>query len=160
MNNQSDSTFMKRSQQLHCKSHDPHRQVGALIVGRDGLVLAEGTNAPPVALGLSKSESLAAINDDSSWKYFVLEHAERNAIFAALTAGKDLRGATMYGTLYPCADCARAIVAAGIARVVVPAPSKDFERNAKWLQHYHFAHRIFELGGVEVELISEEQPTL
>lgn len=153
----SDSTYMQRALALHHKSHDPHRQVGALIVGRHGDVLSEGANAPLDAFRLSRSESLAAIEADPNWKYFVLEHAERNAIYTAFVDGKDLRGATMYGTLFPCADCARAIVAAGISRFVVPEPPGDSDRNEKWLAHYHFAHQIFELGDVKVDFLSAGQ---
>lgn len=152
----SDRDFLRRSEEMQSGSHDPHRQVGVVIVDVDGNVLATGTNAPPVELGLSKAESLAAIEADPTWKYFMFEHAERNAINSARNNGKELRGATMYGTLYPCADCARAIVAAGISRLVVPGPGGDPLRDNKWREHYRFAHRMFELSGVQVDIAPME----
>jgi dCMP deaminase len=158
-NKLSDIEYMKRSLWLRRNSHDPHRQVAAIIVGRNGNVLSERANEPPDALDLSRSESLAAIEDDPTWKYFILEHAERNAIYTAHAAGHVLRGTTMYATLYPCADCARAIVAAGISRLVILEPAQNPERDEKWLTHYRFAKKIFELGGVAVEFVQMREPT-
>ncbi len=137
-------------------SHDPHRKVGAIIADTEGRVIAEGTNAPPLALGLSIADSHEAIRSDPNWKYFVLEHAERNAIFAALTKGKSLRGATIYGTLFPCADCARAIVASGLSRLVVTGLGLDPIRDQKWTDHYRHAGSILQLAGVAVETVDPD----
>jgi len=147
-----DHAFLERCEEIKRRSHDPHRQVGVLIVDADGTILGRGTNEPPVELGFSLADSHAEIEKDPTWKYFILEHAERNAINSARNNGKDLRGATMYGTLFPCADCARAIVAAGISRLVVPGPGGDPLRDQKWRDHYRFAHRIFELAGTQIEV--------
>src|SRR4030088_2668505 len=70
------------------------------------------------------------------------DSARRNAIFAAYAHGKLLVGATMYGTLFPCADCARAIVAAGLSRLVVIGVPKDPVRDERWLEHYYHSERI------------------
>ncbi len=146
-----DSDFLRRCNELHEFSHDPHRQVGAVIVDANGRILSEGVNAPPNPLGLSQSDSLRAIEGDPDWKYFMLEHAERNAISSALAKGAALHGTTMYASLYPCADCARAIVAAGIKRLVVPSLGGDTERDRKWKSHYLYANEIFRMAGVKVD---------
>jgi dCMP deaminase len=86
----------------------------------------------------------------------MLEHAERNAISDARKRGHSLIGATMYGTLFPCADCARAIVAAGIRRLVVPPSIPDLQRDEKWNTHFHYAREIIALAGVEVSVIGPE----
>ena len=152
---QSDSEYMQQTMQLLRLSHDPDRQVGAAIVGIDGDIIAKGVNAPPPALALKKADSLKAMQEDPTWKYFMLEHAERNAINSAHAHGADLRGATMYGTLYPCADCARAIITAGIKRLVVPELVAGRDRDEKWLAHYSYAHRLFELAGVQVDFVPD-----
>lgn len=133
-------------------SYDPHRKVGAVVVDTSGSVIAEGANAPPTVFGLSREETEAAISQYPSWKYFMLEHAERNAIYAARDGGVSLVGATMYGTLFPCADCARAIVAAGIGRLVVSTADNDPRRDEKWRDHYNYARQIFDMAGVAVDL--------
>lgn len=63
----------------------------------------------------------------------------------------------MYGTLFPCADCARAIVASGLTRLVVFGPKLDPIRDQKWLDHYRHAQRIFELAGLSVEIVSPDE---
>jgi dCMP deaminase len=134
-------------------SHDPERKVGVVIADGAGQILAVGTNAPPSSLGLTAAESHEAIRRDPTWKYFMLEHAERNAIFAGCAQGKSLVDATMYGTLFPCADCARAIVAAKLSRLVVIGLANDPLRDEKWLEHYRYAERILALAGVAVEIV-------
>jgi cytidine deaminase len=49
-------------------------------------------------------------------------HAEMEAVLAAARIGVSVRGATMYTTTFPCHECARLIVTAGIARVVYIEP--------------------------------------
>ncbi len=137
--------------EIQNSSYDPARPVGVVIADAEGHVLSTGTNKPPTRLRLSVSETHAAISNDPAWKYFMLEHAERNAIIDAIRQGHSLEGATLYGTLYPCADCARVIVASGIVRVVVPFPEKGSGRDERWQEHYRYAQRIFELAGVKVE---------
>lgn len=124
-----------------------------VIVDPLSQVVAEGANAPPRRIGMTREETEAAISQDPSWKYFMLEHAERNAIFAARDRGVSLVGTTMYGTLFPCADCARAISAAGISRLVVTTGDNDPVRDERWRDHYAYARKIFEMGGVTVDLV-------
>ncbi|MBY3589487.1 hypothetical protein HJA87_06260 [Rhizobium bangladeshense] len=154
-----DRRFLIRCDEVKAMSHDPHRQVGVVIVGTEGTVIAEGTNAPPSAFGLNHLETQMEISNDPSWKYFMLEHAERNAIFSAHNRGISLAGATMYGSLFPCADCARAMVAVGISRVVVSTADNDPRRDEKWRDHYKYARLVFELGGVSVELVERSDTT-
>ncbi|WP_209599397.1 deaminase [Ruegeria sp. HKCCSP351] len=149
-----DLIFLQQCQELRAQSHDPHRQVAALIVNNDGQVIGAGTNATPKAMGMSKEDSIKAIDEDFNSKYFLLEHAERNAIFSALRNKADPSQATMYVTNFPCADCARAIASSGISRLVAAEPGVEGKRDEKWMEHYHFARRIFELANVSVETYS------
>jgi dCMP deaminase len=151
-----DLQFMRLSNEARRQSHDPHRQVGAVIVDCTGEVISMGSNSPPSVLGIPATVSITAISEDSSWKYFMLEHAERNAINEAHRRGTSLVGSTMYVTLFPCADCARAIAAAGISKLVVPLTHGETERDDKWSEHYRFASRIFAAAGVEIETVPYE----
>ncbi|MBY5348496.1 deoxycytidylate deaminase [Rhizobium leguminosarum] len=147
-----DRQFLLLCEEVKAMSYDPHRKVGAVVVDANGNVIAGGANAPPPVFGLSRQETEAAISQDPSWKYFMLEHAERNAIYAARDKGVSLVGATMYGTLFPCADCARAIVAAGIVKLVVSTADSDPRRDEKWRDHYNYARQIFSMSDVVVDL--------
>jgi deoxycytidylate deaminase len=55
-------------------------------------------------------------------EYVRLVHAEMAALMSAVRRGISVRGATLYTTTFPCHECARHIVAAGIARVVFIEP--------------------------------------
>lgn len=146
-----DRSMLLLSQEAQKQSHDPHRQVGVVIADDKNQIISTGTNEPPVSLGFHVDKSHQSIAHDPSWKYYILEHAERNAIFSALKSGTSLAGTTMYGTLFPCADCARAIAAVGITRLVVPSPGIHPVRDQKWMEHYKYADMILRLGGVSVE---------
>ena len=81
-------------------------------------------------------------------KYFYFEHAERNAIYSAADKGDSTRDSTIYiNNLYPCADCARAIIQARIKRVVCSKPVFDHER---WGKSWTVANELFVECGVEV----------
>lgn len=151
-----DRALLLRCEEVKNLSHDPHRKVGVVIADARGSILAEGANAPPKALGLTAEDSHAFVAEDPMWKYFVLEHAERNAIFAAQKGGVSLAGTTMYGSLFPCADCARAIAACGIGRIVVSTADRDPVRDAKWRDHFTYAKLIFERAGVDVEFVDAD----
>jgi dCMP deaminase len=149
-----DRFFLVQCEAVKKESHDPDRQVGVVIASPTGHLLATGSNRPPESVELSLRESHRAIAKDPNWKYFMLEHAERNAINNARGLGHSLTGATMYGTMFPCADCARAIVAAGIRRLVVPHPEANPQRDEKWQSHFQYAHQILDLSGVELDFIA------
>lgn len=154
-----DRHYLQLCFEVRENSHDPERKVGAVITDDADNVVATGTNAPPLSLNLTLAESHEAVRQDRTWKYFVLEHAERNAIFSAYAQGKVLAGATMYSTLFPCADCARAIVAARLSRLVVLGLEKDPIRDEKWLDHYRHAERILALAGVAVDVVDPAELT-
>lgn len=156
---EADRKYLRLSLAAEQTSHDPNRQVGALLVSKCGSVLASASNQPPEQLRLSYEESQAFISEDPEWKYYVLEHAERNAINIALRKKLDLSGATMYATLFPCADCARAIVSANITQLVVLGLRGISNRDNKWLNHYKYAEKILHLAGVEVRVFPVDQLT-
>ena len=108
-----DTYFMGISLLSGKRSKDPATQVGACIV-RDNKILSIGYNGFPN--GCSDDEFPWDKTDN--WlesKYPYVCHAELNAI---LNAGKDLTGATIYVNLFPCNECAKAIVQSGIKEIV------------------------------------------
>jgi dCMP deaminase len=146
-----DRNFLLEALASREESHDPDRQVGVVIVDAGGRLVARDANRPPAALGLSVEQSHDAINANAEWKYFVIEHAERNAIRKAQSLGYSLKGATIYATLFPCADCARAIVDAGFSRLVVLSPDY-LGRDEKWLLHHLYSNEIFKLAKIKVDI--------
>lgn len=97
------------------RSKDPSTQVGACIIDGDKRILSTGYNGFPK--GCSDDEY--PWNRDESageTKYQYVVHAELNAILNA--SGKSLSGATVYVGLFPCHECAKAIIQSGIKEVI------------------------------------------
>lgn len=105
-------TYLHHAYMMAKQSPDPSTQVGAVIVHPDVGPLSHGYNSPPVGVEMTE-ETL-----HSSDKYYYMEHAERNAIFDSMKAQYKPEGSTMYSTWAACPDCARAIIASGIIKVV------------------------------------------
>lgn len=98
------------------RSKDPNTQVGCCIVDREKRILSTGYNGFPC--GCSDDEFPWDRDGESvnETKYPFVVHAELNAILNA--RGKNLAGAKLYVALFPCNECAKAIIQAGIAEVI------------------------------------------
>lgn len=96
------------------RSKDPNTQVGACIVNDENKIVSIGYNGSPRGLN----------DDDMPWerngdfintKYAYVCHSELNAI---LNYNGSLKGTRIYVTLFPCNECAKVIVQAGIKEVI------------------------------------------
>ena len=97
------------------RSKDPNTQVGACIVDENKRILSTGYNGFPK--GCSDDEFPWGRDEkEGETKYPFVVHAELNAILN--TRGKSLVGSTVYVGLFPCNECAKAIIQAGIREVV------------------------------------------
>ncbi|MBQ6820624.1 MAG: dCMP deaminase family protein [Clostridium sp.] len=110
-----DEYFMGVAILAGMRSKDPNTQVGACIVDHDNKILSQGYN------GLPKGCS----DDEFPWdregstlntKYPYVVHAELNAILNC--RDRNLVGAKIYVALFPCNECAKAIIQCGIKEVV------------------------------------------
>ena len=108
-----DEYFMGVAELSAMRSKDPNSQVGACIV-RDNKILSLGYNGMPIGCG-DNIMPWGREGENLNTKYMYVCHSELNAI---LNAGKDLHGSTMYVTLYPCNECAKAIIQCGIKEVI------------------------------------------
>ena len=110
-----DEYFMGVALLASMRSKDPSTQVGACIVGPDNIILSTGYNGFP--RGCSDDEfPWAREGAETETKYPFVVHAELNAILNA--GGKSLRGARIYVALFPCNECAKSIIQAGISEVI------------------------------------------
>ncbi|MCZ4298366.1 deaminase [Henriciella marina] len=125
-------------------SEDPDRKVGCVIVGRDSAIRAIGFNGLPRSIS---NQVPSRFEREGGEKYRWFEHAETNAIFAAARAGIKLEGSCMYLSWFPCDNCARAIIQAGINRLV--ASEVDLA-NPVWGPRMKLAHSMLEEAGVEL----------
>ena len=109
-----DEYFMGLAHLSAKRSKDPSTQVGAVIVSKDHRVVGIGYNGFPN--GCSDDEfPWDREGEFAQTKYPFVVHAELNAI---LNSNSDLRGCSIYVSLFPCNECAKAIIQSGIPRIV------------------------------------------
>ena len=110
-----DEYFMGIAMLAARRSTDPNTQVGACIVSQDNIIISTGYNGMPKGC----SDDLFPWDregDPEMTKYPYVVHAELNAILNA--SGRDLRGSRIFVALFPCNECAKAIIQSGIKEVV------------------------------------------
>ena len=98
------------------RSKDPNTQVGACIVSPDNIIISTGYNGMPKGCSDDEFPWERTGEDQNETKYPFVVHAELNAILNA--NGRDLRGSRIYVALFPCNECAKAIIQSGITEVV------------------------------------------
>ena len=108
-----DEYFMGVAKLAARRSKDPSTQVGACIVSQENIIISTGYNGMPK--GCSDDEFPWAREGEET-KYPYVVHAELNAILNA--NGRDLRGSRVYVALFPCNECAKAIIQSGVKEVV------------------------------------------
>ncbi len=138
-----DEYFMGIATLSSMRSKDPSTQVGACIVNQDKRIISMGYNGMPRCC--SDDEYPWDKNDSAlDSKYLYVCHAELNAILNA--AGGSVRGCTVYTTLFPCNECAKAIIQSGIREVVYMC-DKYAETDSVLA-----AKRMFDTAGVKYRL--------
>lgn len=101
---------------LSCeRSKDPNTRVGACIVSTDNKILSIGYNGAPIGFDDDNDMPWDREGKPLDTKYLFVCHSELNAI---LNTRNDLRGSKMYVALFPCNECAKAIIQAGIKEVI------------------------------------------
>lgn len=111
-----DEYFIKICEIVALRSKDTSMKVGCVIVGTGHEILSTGYNSFPRGLN-----DYVKSRYERPEKYYWFEHAERNAIYNSARHGIKLLDSTIYISLFPCPDCARAIVSVGCSKVVVKA---------------------------------------
>lgn len=126
------------------RSRDLNTQVGACIV-KSNKIISTGYNGMPRTCD---DEGLPT-GRDGEWletKYPYVVHAELNAILNSPTT--DLSNCKIYVTLYPCCECAKAILQSGIKEVYY------IENKYPNEPVYIASKKMFELSGIKVEKIN------
>lgn len=126
------------------RSKDPNTQVGACIVDSDNRILSVGYNGMPSGCN-DDDMPWDRQGDNLSSKYFFVCHAELNAILN-YRGNSNLKGASCYVTLFPCNECAKAIIQSGISKVVYM--SDKYADSESTLA----SKRMFDMAGVEYKL--------
>ena len=115
-----DEYFMGIAMLAARRSKDPNTQVGACIVSDDNIIISTGYNGMPKGCS---DDIFPWEREGAETKYPYVVHAELNAILNA--NGRDLRGSRIFVALFPCNECAKAIIQSGVAEVVYLSDKYD-----------------------------------
>ena len=137
-----DQYFMGVAALSAMRSKDPNTQVGACIVSQDNKILSMGYNGFPKGCDDDDFPWARTAETANETKYPFVTHAELNAILNY--RGGSLEGAKIYVALFPCNECAKAIIQAGL-KTVVYACDKYADTAAVLA-----SKRMFRAAGVEL----------
>ena len=148
-----DAYFMGVAESSAKRSKDPNTQVGACIVSKDKKILSVGYNGAPNGY----DDEILPWDREGSFidtKYAYVCHAELNAILN--NKGSNLEGSTLYVDLFPCNECAKAIIQCGIKEIVYKSDKyKGSDNNLvsrKLLDECNIKYRKYEKENRLVEL--------
>ena len=111
-----DEYFMAVAKLAGMRSKDPNSQVGSCIVSSDNKILSIGYNGFPRGCSDEEFPWAREGDDPLKTKYIYVTHSELNAILNY--RGGSLEGSKIYVSLFPCNECAKAIIQAGIKTVI------------------------------------------
>lgn len=135
-----DAYFMGFAKHAASKSKDATK-VGAVLVGPENEVRLTGYNGPPRGV------------IDNPWrrerpqKYLFASHAEANLIAFAAREGIRTKGCEVFVTHMPCSGCAKALIQAGVSRVVYGDGQTSMSNN-----EFTAAKEMFDEAGVKLDL--------
>lgn len=98
------------------RSKDPESQVGACIVSPENKIVGIGYNGFPIGCSDEELPWVREAGNPLDTKYPYVCHAEVNAILNKNAS--NLKGCTIYVTLFPCNECTKLIIQSGISKVV------------------------------------------
>jgi dCMP deaminase len=136
-----DQYFMAMAQIAAMRSKDPNTQVGACIVNPDKRVVGLGYNGFPHGCS-DEHYPWEREGEFLDTKYPFVVHAELNAILNSI---QNLKDCTIYVSLFPCNECAKAIIQSGIRKVVYEQDKYN------GTQANIASKRMFESAGVQLE---------
>lgn len=141
-----DSRFLDLAEQIAGWSKDPSRKIGAVAIGSEGQVLAQGYNGFPRGI-----KDLEDRYNDRQEKYKLVVHAEMNVIYNATFNGVSLKDSTLYVHGLPvCSDCAKGIIQVGVKRVVM----REQEIPDIWKDSWQKTREMFDEADVKWEFYS------
>lgn len=135
-----DEYFMGVALLSSMRSKDPSTQVGACVASQENKVVTMGYNGMPVGISDDIMPWGREGKDELDNKYLYVCHAEFNAI---LNSRGSVRDCKIYVTLFPCNECAKAIIQSGIKEVIYMDDKYDGALNNL------ASKRLFNLAGVK-----------
>ncbi len=146
-----DEYFMGVAQLSSMRSKDPNTQVGSCIVSRDNRILSVGYNGAPNGFN-DDDFPWGRVGEKLNTKYMYVCHSELNAILNYRGNNNDFVGGKIYVHYFPCNECAKAIIQAGIKEVIYlhaydyDNHSDEMEASIRMFDRCGVKYRKFETG--------------
>lgn len=140
-----DAFFMSIALVTSLKSKDTNTKVGAVLVDNEQHIIGTGYNGFPRGI----DDDALPMERTGEWldtKYPYVVHAELNCIINSIMSAK---GSSMYCTLFPCNECAKALIQAGVRRIVY-LWDKHHDDDA-----YKASRKLLSMAGIIIEQIDE-----
>ena len=147
-----DEYFMSLAFLSSMRSKDPNTKVGACIVDDEHKVVSIGYNGMPRCVDESQL-SWRRDGEGLDSKYLYVCHAEFNAILNTRN-GANLKGCTLYVTLFPCNECAKAVIQVGIKEVIYA--SNKYEHTTET----QASLKMLQLAGVKLRKYEGRIPSI
>ena len=147
-----DEYFMGVAMLSGMRSKDPSTQVGCCIVSQDNKILSMGYNGFPMGCSDDEFPWEREGDDPLETKYVYSTHSELNAILNY--SGGSLAGAKLYVSLFPCNECAKAIIQSGI-REIIYLSDKYADTEATIA-----SKRMFRMAGVKFRAFEPQGKTI
>ena len=139
-----DEYFMGVAKLSSMRSKDPNTQVGSCIVSKDNRILSVGYNGAPNGFD-DDNFPWGRVGEKLNTKYMYVCHSELNAILNYRGNTNDLVGGKIYVHYFPCNECAKAIIQAGIKEVIY-LHSYDYDNHSDEMEA---SIRMFDTCGVK-----------
>lgn len=170
-----DEKFMGLAKEMARWSKDRSRQTACIIVGPGHEIRSTGYNGFPRYIFDSQDQVASThpwftpefeqrckkkmadveARHQRPAKYKWVEHAERNACYAAARIGVSLLGCTAYIPWYPCADCARALIQVGISTLVCYEPDWN---DPVWKDDFAIVAEMLGESPITVRMLPDPNP--
>ena len=139
---------LKLAYSLAQSSPDPNTKNGAVLFNTYGQEISTAFNTLPDQVEINSTRM-----NDHDLKLCMIVHAENGAILQAAKRGLATDGGTLYCPFYACAECSKAIIQAGIKRVVGHAQLMALaSQHTLWHKSIRLGFEMMFEAGVQCDL--------
>lgn len=142
-----DAFFMHHVYLASWKSKDPRTKIGSVLV-RDKMIFSTGFNGFPRGVTDSKDRYQ---NRDTKNK--LVAHSEFNCILQAARIGVSTLGSVLYTQGIPCHNCAKAVIQAGIKKVIVHKQWPNLIHSKEWVESIDLSKLMFSEAKIDVKFL-------
>ncbi len=131
-------------------SKDPRTRIGAVLV-KDNNIISTGYNNFPRGV-----RDLEKRYNDKETKYNFICHGEFNAILNAARSGVSTLDSTLYTQGIPCCECCKAVIQAGIKKIMVHKQWPDLVHSEKWVKSNKISATMIKETETELAVLNKE----